>query len=167
MLEVVLSNRFKKDLKLAARRGLPLDELNTVVDWLAAGQALPDLRGRALIELQGFFQKMQRVRVHRPGGGGRQEKQGTVGLLMRTEIAVQRVIGKPPALMHAVARHGQRVARAAVQQQNVHTRRNAGRKRGIVGNENRATGHSKAPAFALALSRAGRFRDASGCNPDA
>lgn len=37
MLEVVLSNRFKKDLKLAARRGLPLDELNTVVDWLAAG----------------------------------------------------------------------------------------------------------------------------------
>ena len=40
MLEVVLSNRFKKDLKLAARRGLPLDELNTVVDWLAAGQAL-------------------------------------------------------------------------------------------------------------------------------
>ena len=42
MLEVVLSNRFKKDLKLAARRGLPLDELNTVVDWLAAGQALPD-----------------------------------------------------------------------------------------------------------------------------
>ena len=42
MLEVVLSNRFKKDLKLAARRGLPLDELNTVVDWLAAGLALPD-----------------------------------------------------------------------------------------------------------------------------
>ena len=42
MLEVVLSNRFKKDLKLAVRRGLPLDELNTVVDWLAAGQALPD-----------------------------------------------------------------------------------------------------------------------------
>ena len=42
MLEVVLSNRFKKDLKLAARRGLPLDELNTVVDWLAAGQALSD-----------------------------------------------------------------------------------------------------------------------------
>ena len=37
MLEVVLSNRFKKDLKLAARRGLPLDELNTVVDRLAAG----------------------------------------------------------------------------------------------------------------------------------
>lgn len=30
-----------------------------------AGQALPDLRGRALIELQGFFQKMQRVGVHR------------------------------------------------------------------------------------------------------
>ena len=38
MLEVVLSNRFKKDLKLAARRGLPLDELNTVVDWLAPGR---------------------------------------------------------------------------------------------------------------------------------
>ena len=43
MLEVVLSNRFKKDLKLAARRGLPLDELNTVVDWLArSGFAGPE-----------------------------------------------------------------------------------------------------------------------------
>ena len=42
MLEVVLSNRFKKDLKLAARRGLPLDELNSIVDQLAAQQPLPD-----------------------------------------------------------------------------------------------------------------------------
>ena len=42
MLEVVLSNRFKKDLKLAARRGLPLDELNTVVDCRRAGFAGPE-----------------------------------------------------------------------------------------------------------------------------
>ena len=42
MLEVVLSNRFKKDLRLAARRGLPLDELNSIVDQLAAQQPLPD-----------------------------------------------------------------------------------------------------------------------------
>lgn len=42
MFEVVLSNRFKKDLKTAAKRGLPLDELNAIVDKLAAGQALPD-----------------------------------------------------------------------------------------------------------------------------
>lgn len=42
MLEVVLSNRFKKDLKLAARRGLPLDELNSIVDQLAAQPPLPD-----------------------------------------------------------------------------------------------------------------------------
>lgn len=42
MLEIVLSNRFKKDLKQAAKRGLNLDELNVIVDQLAAGQALPD-----------------------------------------------------------------------------------------------------------------------------
>ena len=42
MLDVVLSNRFKKDLKLAAKRGLDLDALNTIVDQLAAGQPLPD-----------------------------------------------------------------------------------------------------------------------------
>ena len=32
MLDVVLSNRFKKDLKLAAKRGLDLDALNAIVD---------------------------------------------------------------------------------------------------------------------------------------
>lgn len=37
MLDVVLSNRFKKDLKLAAKRGLDLDALNAIVDQLAAG----------------------------------------------------------------------------------------------------------------------------------
>lgn len=42
MFEVVLSNRFKKDLKLAAKRGLALEELNAVVEQLAAGQPLPD-----------------------------------------------------------------------------------------------------------------------------
>ena len=42
MFEVVLSNRFRKDLKLAAKRGLRLDELNAIVEQLAAGQTLPD-----------------------------------------------------------------------------------------------------------------------------
>lgn len=42
MLDVVLSNRFKKDLKLAAKRGLDLDALNAIVDQLAAGRPLPD-----------------------------------------------------------------------------------------------------------------------------
>ena len=41
MFEVVLSNRFRKDLKLAAERGLRLDELNVIVEQLAAGQTLP------------------------------------------------------------------------------------------------------------------------------
>ena len=42
MLEVILSNRFKKDLKLAKKRGMNLDELNAVVDQLAAMKPLPD-----------------------------------------------------------------------------------------------------------------------------
>ena len=42
MLDVVLSNRFKKDLKLAAKRGLDLAELEAVVNRLAAQQPLPD-----------------------------------------------------------------------------------------------------------------------------
>ena len=35
MLEVVLSNRFKKDLKLAARRGCNFELLNEIVNKLA------------------------------------------------------------------------------------------------------------------------------------
>lgn len=42
MLEVVLSNRFKKDLKLAARRGMDLRELDAIVERLAAQLPLPD-----------------------------------------------------------------------------------------------------------------------------
>ena len=42
MLDVVFSNRFKKDLKLAAKRGFDLAELETVVNRLAAQQPLPD-----------------------------------------------------------------------------------------------------------------------------
>ena len=42
MFEVVLSNRFRKDLKLAAKRGLRLDELNAIVEQRAAGQTLPE-----------------------------------------------------------------------------------------------------------------------------
>ena len=42
MLEVVLSNRFKKDLKLAAKRGYNLDLLENVVDTLARGEKLTE-----------------------------------------------------------------------------------------------------------------------------
>lgn len=42
MLEIVLSNRFKKDLKLAKKRGYNLDLLNDVVDMLARQETLPE-----------------------------------------------------------------------------------------------------------------------------
>lgn len=42
MFEIVLSNRFKKDLKLAAKRHLNLDELDAVVEQLATGNPLPE-----------------------------------------------------------------------------------------------------------------------------
>ena len=40
MLKIVLSNRFKKDLKLAQKRGLNLELLKTVVNTLASDQKL-------------------------------------------------------------------------------------------------------------------------------
>lgn len=42
MLDIVLSNQFRKDLKLASKRGYDLDLLNEVVDKIAAGTALPE-----------------------------------------------------------------------------------------------------------------------------
>ena len=42
MLDVVLSNRFKKDLKLAGKRGMNLDERDAIVEQLAAQLPLPD-----------------------------------------------------------------------------------------------------------------------------
>ncbi len=42
MLEIILSNRFKKDLKLAARRGYNLDLLDEIVNMLAARKTLPE-----------------------------------------------------------------------------------------------------------------------------
>lgn len=42
MLEVVLSTRFKKDLKTASKRGYNLELLNDVVDKLASKQQLPE-----------------------------------------------------------------------------------------------------------------------------
>jgi len=41
MLDIVLSNRFKKDLKLAKKRGFDLSLLNEVVDILASETPLP------------------------------------------------------------------------------------------------------------------------------
>ncbi len=40
MLNIVISNQFKKDLKLAKKRGLKLDKLQEVVGKLAAKQVL-------------------------------------------------------------------------------------------------------------------------------
>ena len=42
MLEIILSNRFKKDLKLAQKRGYNLDLLNEVVETLARQEPLPE-----------------------------------------------------------------------------------------------------------------------------
>ena len=42
MLEIILSNRFKKDLKLIAKRGYNLDLLNDVVELRARQEPLPD-----------------------------------------------------------------------------------------------------------------------------
>lgn len=42
MLNVVLSNRFKKDLKIIAKRGYDLDLLDAVVNTLAEQQPLPE-----------------------------------------------------------------------------------------------------------------------------
>lgn len=40
MLEIVASNRFKKDLKLAMRRGYNIDLLEEVINKIAAGETL-------------------------------------------------------------------------------------------------------------------------------
>ena len=49
MLKIVASNRFKKDLKLAHKRGLDLTLLNHVVKKLAMQEVLPiSLRDHAL-----------------------------------------------------------------------------------------------------------------------
>lgn len=42
MLDVIASNRFRKDLKLAMRRGYDIGLLEAVVDQLAAGKALDE-----------------------------------------------------------------------------------------------------------------------------
>lgn len=42
MLEVVLSTRFKKDLKTASKRGYNLELLKDVVDKIASRQQLPE-----------------------------------------------------------------------------------------------------------------------------
>ena len=42
MLEIVVSNQFKKDLKLAKKRGLPIENLRKVVNTLASEQKLAD-----------------------------------------------------------------------------------------------------------------------------
>ncbi|WEG37089.1 type II toxin-antitoxin system mRNA interferase toxin, RelE/StbE family [Amygdalobacter nucleatus] len=41
-LQIVLSKRFKKDLKLAKQRGLDLNLLNKIVDKLANGEKLDE-----------------------------------------------------------------------------------------------------------------------------
>ncbi len=42
MLKIVLSNRFKKDLKLAKKRGCHIEELKKAVDTLANEKKLED-----------------------------------------------------------------------------------------------------------------------------
>ncbi len=42
MLEIVMSNRFRRDLKLAQKRGYDLDLLDSVVTKLACREPLPE-----------------------------------------------------------------------------------------------------------------------------
>lgn len=42
MLDIILSNRFRRDLKAIKKRGLDLELLNAVVDTLAARQPLEE-----------------------------------------------------------------------------------------------------------------------------
>lgn len=42
MLEIVLSNQFKKDLRLAKKRGCKIEHLRNVVNTLANGQKLEE-----------------------------------------------------------------------------------------------------------------------------
>lgn len=42
MLKIVLSNRFKKDLKIASKRKYNLNLLDEIVQKLASGESLPD-----------------------------------------------------------------------------------------------------------------------------
>lgn len=50
MLEIIPSNQFRKDLKLAKKRGLQIDHLRNVINQLASQQKLADrYRDHALI----------------------------------------------------------------------------------------------------------------------
>ncbi|MBQ7994612.1 MAG: type II toxin-antitoxin system YafQ family toxin [Bacilli bacterium] len=40
--QVTWTNQFKKDYKLAMKRGLPIDELDNVIRMLAEGDSLPE-----------------------------------------------------------------------------------------------------------------------------
>lgn len=40
--QVTWTNQFKKDYKLAMKRGLPIDELDNVIRMLAEGNSLPE-----------------------------------------------------------------------------------------------------------------------------
>lgn len=42
MLKIIVSNQFKKDLKLAKKRGYKMEHLREVVNTLASGQKLDD-----------------------------------------------------------------------------------------------------------------------------
>ena len=58
MLEIVASNRFKRDLKLAIKRGYRIELLETVVEQLAAGKQLAEkYRDHLLISDYGGFRE--------------------------------------------------------------------------------------------------------------
>ena len=61
MLNIVSSNRFKKDLKLAIRKGYNIDLLEEVVNKLAAGETLePKYRDH---ELSGDFKGLRECHI--------------------------------------------------------------------------------------------------------
>lgn len=42
MLDIVWTSRFKRDYKLAMKRGLPIELLDNIIRALAAGKSLPE-----------------------------------------------------------------------------------------------------------------------------
>lgn len=61
MLEIVSSNRFKRDLKLAIRRGYKMELLEAVVNTLAAGKALEEKHKDH--ELSGDFKGLRECHI--------------------------------------------------------------------------------------------------------
>lgn len=86
--------------------------------------------GSGGIDGRGFFHKVQGIAVHAGAGrgtGGGCEKKGAVGLLARTEIAVERMVQQAPAKMDEIAPGDQNLNRRRVGKKTGKVRKRQGR----------------------------------------